>query len=418
VSQAGGRVAVIDVPLSRPARLLNGVQIVDAASHDPFFQPATSYPPALIADVTARFGTVAQDDCDRAARAPRVTRAAITQFVDLLVGRVRWKGDVARHLLDQGDWDLFVTVFGESHCIGHHGWHIHESSHPLHDRALAREIGDPVRDVYRALDAEIGRLLEALDRRTQAIVLLSHGMRPALDDKNAVLDEVLFRLDPSRPPLGANIFRTLKRAWHGLPTGIRRKGPVRSLMSAVTPGLRGALSIPHRHRRRCFAVPADTSVGAIRINLIGRESEGLVAPGAEYRGLVESLRRELAALADPVTGTPFVTAVHVTADLFAGPYLDDLPDLLVEFEQRHHFSAVSSPRIGTAVVPEMFARTGDHQNAGLFASVGREIPPAAIDRAIPVEDFAPTIGRLLGVPIEGVNGRVIDELLPRRLSVG
>ena len=33
----------------------------------------------------------------------------------------------------EGDWDLFFTVFGESHCAGHQFWKMHDETHPWHD---------------------------------------------------------------------------------------------------------------------------------------------------------------------------------------------------------------------------------------------------------------------------------------------
>jgi hypothetical protein len=41
------------------------------------------------------------------------------------------------------------------------------------------------------------------------------------------------------------------------------------------------------------------------------------------------------------------------------------------------------------------------------------ILPGPIDRRVPVIDVAPTLCALVGHPLEGVEGRPIEELLPR-----
>jgi predicted AlkP superfamily phosphohydrolase/phosphomutase len=87
--------------------------------------------------------------------------------------------------------------------------------------------------------------------------------------------------------------------------------------------------------------------GAIRINLRGREPEGVVEPGAEY----EAFRREIAAaltvLENPETGRPAVRWVARVEELYEGPRLRDMPDLFVEWDH-----GARSPR---SVLPGLVA---------------------------------------------------------------
>ena len=55
-------------------------------------------------------------------------------------------------------------------------------------------------------------------------------------------------------------------------------------------------------RMRAFAVPSNNMTGAIRINLKGREPEGLVEPGVEYEALRQEIIDALLALENPETG--------------------------------------------------------------------------------------------------------------------
>jgi hypothetical protein len=100
-------------------------------------------------------------------------------------------------------------------------------------------------------------------------------------------------------------------------------------------------------RARAFAVPSNNMTGAIRINLRGREPEGVVEPGAEY----EAFRREIAAaltvLENPETGRPAVRWVARVEELYEGPRLRDMPDLFVEWDH-----GARSPR---SVLPGLVA---------------------------------------------------------------
>ena len=56
LSDAGLRVAVIDVPKSPITEGLNGIQVVDWGSHDPEHPAVRCWPPELSEEVTRRFG--------------------------------------------------------------------------------------------------------------------------------------------------------------------------------------------------------------------------------------------------------------------------------------------------------------------------------------------------------------------------
>src|SRR5207244_11391471 len=96
-------------------------------------------------------------------------------------------------------WDLFVVVHGASHCAGHQLWRVHDPSHPRHDAGERDALGDPLEDVYVALDESLAELLAALDPSSMVMVLLSHGIGPHYDGDH-ILGEVLARLDDAFGP--------------------------------------------------------------------------------------------------------------------------------------------------------------------------------------------------------------------------
>ncbi len=57
-------------------------------------------------------------------------------------------------------------------------------------------------------------------------------------------------------------------------------------------------------------------------------------------------------------------------------------------------------------------RTGDHRPDGALWIIGPEVSPLELEQPVSNVDIAPTIGRLLGVALPGLDGRPI-ELRPR-----
>ena len=72
------------------------------------------------------------------------------------------------------------------------------------------------------------------------------------------------------------------------------------------------------------------SFGNIVVNVRGRERDGIVEPGAEYEQVRDEIAARLLELRSPA-GEPIVAAVHRREELFAGPQLEKIPDLIVEF---------------------------------------------------------------------------------------
>ncbi|SRR5581483_4035609 len=304
LSRAGRRVAILDLPYAPLVAPLNGIHVVNWSTHDSTNDTCRSFPAGVIEDLESRFGRPAPDHCDR-----EVQIIGHKALLDALRARAQNKLDISLHCLSQERWDLFATCFSEAHCVGHQSWHLHDPSHPRHDAALAAEIGDPLKAIYRMFDDALARLLDAAGRDAVAAVLASHGMGPLYRDESIVFDEILQRLHGDSGSQAGGLFRLLKRGWYAVPPPLRAAPLLKRVKAKVLPRLRESMLIPGRATRRFFAIQYSPHAGAIRINIAGRESHGLVRRGDEYRRLCEELRRELLALVNAETGAPVVERV-------------------------------------------------------------------------------------------------------------
>ncbi|MEA3003748.1 MAG: hypothetical protein QOH81_2536 [Sphingomonadales bacterium] len=412
IAAAGRRVAAIDVPHARAKPEGAALEMFEWGCHDRHFG-LHSAPPGLARALSAEFGFhpvlgpqpwrerhFSPDDFfarkGRRARGPaeegRLTRA--------MVAGVAAKGRMLRALLARQDWDLFLAVFGDGHAIGHQQWHLHDETHPRFDPA-ARDAagGDPILRVYKAIDAEVGRLIAGLSRDATIMLHLSHGMT-AHHDGTHLLDELLARLDGD---IGGPVRRAAKPLLPALQHAAARLGLPIGLTSAIGQALRGDRAAA-RARRRFFAEPNNSVYGGIRFNLCGREPQGRVRPEA-LDGLIAMLERELLALTNVATGRPAVIALHRCARHHRRAPDDAMPDLFVEWERSAPIEAISSPAIGTLRTRYTHWRTGDHKPDGLLIARGPGLAAGAGMPGLEVEDLGPSIAARLGISLDQVDGR-------------
>jgi predicted AlkP superfamily phosphohydrolase/phosphomutase len=420
LSEAGKRVAVLDVPLTRIDPGLRGVQVVEWGGHDALYG-LRSTPEHEARDLVARFGVhPLGGSCDADGRGV----ADYATLVERMEQGARLKGEWTCDLLARGGWDLFMQVFTEGHCAGHQCWHLHDRTHPAHDSAIAAALGDPLRRVYRAIDRAIGDVLAAAGD-TRVVIFSAHGMAHWYGAQ-FLLQEILVRLGaaeplPVTPPTTAARARSLAAsAWRRIPGFVRQRIP-RPHRPPAEPAL-PALTVDGR-RSRCFPHPNGLAVGGIRLNLVGREPTGVLRPGADAEDFIAWLTRALLDIRDERTGGPLVSRVLRSAELGRGENLDLLPDLLVEWTDAVPTGSravgagagarvrVSSPLIGVLEGENDFGRTGEHRPGGWFAVAGPGIAPGHLDHQPALIDLAPTLTALLGVPFERCDGRPIEAIV-------
>jgi predicted AlkP superfamily phosphohydrolase/phosphomutase len=404
LSEAGRRVAVVDPPKAPLESPLNGVQISEWATEDHDF-PAGSTPPDLLAEVT------------KGAERPEVRETSFTSrgeagladLRELLLDSLRVKLQMSEAILARESWDLFLTIFTETHFAGHLLWQLHDPAHPGHDPGQASRLGDVLREVYAGTDAALGRLLPAMGPDTLIMVYSINGIGPNYTG-NFILDDLLLARDRLQLPRGRQrLARVADWADRWTP------GVVYDAAYPVHRLVRRSLGLPVRDFafRTCFQTPTNGVAGGVRINLRGREPAGMVDP-ADYEPLCRQLARELAELVNADTGKSIVRRVIVCRDVYDGEHLDDLPDLLVEWTQAEPVEAVSSPATGLVRKHFLQHRTGDHRPDGMLITAGPAAPRGQV-APVSIYDLGPTITSLLGVPFgqaEGENRAVQLGLAP------
>jgi predicted AlkP superfamily phosphohydrolase/phosphomutase len=407
-SDAGRRVAVVDLPHSIPPADLNGVFVAEWGSHDRLWG-VKSHPAELLDELRGTHG-----DYPLWTRPwpPRTTArcdshdGTVEQYEqlldDLLVGIDRKKALVL-DVLGREEWDLFACAFSEGQCSGHQLWHFHNgTSQTQHER-----LADSIRLVYTRLDAALGDLITQAGPNANVLVVASHGYCVPTGGRQ-LIPEVLVRLG-----YGSGQGSTA-RARSKVPPVVRRL--VRRVLPAgTTASLQaraGTLPNPLDSPQTKAAEFDGDRCSWIRLNLEGREPNGSVKPGDEADEILEDIRRELLLLEHPDTGVRIVTNVRSARETFGDTHHPDVPDLIADFRTDIGvIDACRSDRVDVVRVPmhPPARRTGAHPAvpSRLWVSTrdgsGKGTP--GIGRAV---DLAPTILSCLGVPApDWVDGQAL-----------
>ncbi len=401
-SRAGLRIAAIDQVHTTTCAGLGGVQLTGWGLHDRNLV-RTSDPPEFLDRVRARYGKYPIWACDDY---PDSRRGQERLLRDLL-RCIEVKSSLLLDLLSAESWDLFTCVLTETHCAGHQYWHHFDTAHPMHDPRAPDALKNAIRTVYSRTDAVLGDLIAAAGREATVLLYTSHGMGPLVGGY-LLLPEVLVRLGMSSDEGRAG--RSLLRDFQGR---VRDRIPKRWVPAVQklgrNPLLRwiqepvGGLVYPLQSPKTRAAALPNNRVGAIRLNLCGREPLGCVEPGREADALLDELREELLALQQPESGEPIVKRVATAREAFGVDHHPDIPDLLVVFRNDlGELSGCRSARVGTVRVPVRNARiprSGDHTARSRLWAMGSGIPPGSRLRTGHSLDLAPTVLRHLGVPL-------------------
>jgi predicted AlkP superfamily phosphohydrolase/phosphomutase len=406
-SRAGRRVCVVDQVQAVVDPDLNGIQILEWGLHDRTFAER-SHPPELTMEIRRRYGQHPVRTCDGYGDS---TAGREQLLHDLLDGATR-KQRLLIDLMAREDWDLFACTLSESHCVGHHFWdclypHSNQEAYPESHR-------DAIRSVYQVLDQTIGALVAGAGAEAITIAIASHGIGPSRAGYQ-LLPEILSRLG-----MGSDRGQARGGALRAFQTTVKYNVPVSMLpalrmLAALRPvkALQrgaGALRFPlESPATRAAAVP-NNRVGGIRLNLRGREPHGSVEPGHEAHALLDEIRTELLRLKDPATGKPIIERVLTAEETFGRDRHPDVPDLMVVFRGgKGPIETCESERVGRIHIPYFSRRqhrTGDHSPNSRLWAMGPGLDAGARLSGASTLDIAPTILRLLDVPVpEDLDGR-------------
>jgi predicted AlkP superfamily phosphohydrolase/phosphomutase len=270
---------------------------------------------------------------------------------------------------------MVAIVFETTDSVQHMFFRYLDKSHPALKAGPARKSAAVIEELYKRMDDLVGRVAAGLDGRSALFVMSDHGFKS-------------FRR-------GVNL-----NAW------LHQNGYL-SLLPGKTESGEWFRDVDWS-RTKAYGL----GLGGVYLNLMGREAQGTVGPGAEAAALKAELGRKLSALRDGPNGPAAITRVYDRDAVYSGPYKDNAPDLIIGYNEGYRASWDGVTGVVKAVVIEdnTKAWSGDHcidpalVPGVLFSSLKLNTDKPSI------MDIAPTALELFGIaPPAHMDGRSLLE---------
>jgi len=351
ICEAEKTAATINVPMSDIEEMRGFVIPGFLSTHE-----GVPYPDSVKEKIRKRFkidkirGDLDIDILDRAATDPDLFFEKVNEITDEMA-------EISLFLLQEEGWDFFMPVFMGLDRIQHFFWKYIDPAHPKHEES---EYGRSVRDLYVKVDKIVGDFVKSVDDDTMVMVISDHGFCP----------------------IHAEIF---------VNNYLEEKGFVTTRSGKIV--TEDSIAISYGY-------------GDIWLNVGGREPKGMIGPGEDYERTREQIVEGLKEIT--IDGKRPIKDVRKREEVWWGPYLEYAPDLTIIFNvgyQAARWPEISAKGELGRYVNDNPRWSGGHDGThdpeevtGIFGALGPGVR-AGDEVKVHLWDFAPTILRLMGVPI-------------------
>lgn len=403
LGEHGRLVGVVNVPLTYPPRPVNGVMV--SGMMTPGEDAPYTHPTELKNWLKEVAGDYTADPYTSVDRTSTFLRRVLYWLERREAAHLR--------LLESRPFDFFISVIQALDPIQHHFWRVLDESHPRHDDDEARRLRPLLLRCYQAVDEVVGHRLGMLDGRTTLLVASDHGFGPVHRRFNVnrfLLEHGFLALegDTITHPLRSRVIEGIRTAGRMLDV-LNLRG--RLLDNRQREALRRRLdqsAAPAVDWSRTHAYYTGLTGQGLYVNLAGREATGIVPPSGPYEEVRDSLIAALVDLRDPDTGEPVVSAAYRREEIYAGPRVAQLPDVIFSLRDRPYLPSerMAAQAIIEPLPPE--SSGGRHHPEGIFLAAGPGIRWGEVLDGARLIDVAPTVLYALGLPVpEDMDGRVL-----------
>ena len=392
LSDCGREVGVFNVPITFPPEKVNGFVVTGMLT--PSGESDFAYPPELKDELLKRVDYQVEIDLRS------LVKGDEGGFLKGLSEGTENRKRALFYLLKRSEWDFFVAVFEALDLVQHFFWKFIDERHPQHRSDDAR-LRHAIRDHYKQMDQLLGDLLKVLGEECTVMVYSDHGFRPLYKDVfiyNWLEEKGFLKLKWNREGLKGRFLKN-----RGFP-------PKWMKHLVVKDHLGYSKSIAAIDWSATKAYFFSLSGQSIRLNLKGREPEGIVKDGKEYETLRERLRKELHELRDPETGEQVVEKVYVREEIYSGDFVSNGPDLVVATREGYVLQEGFGEELMMQAKQFQATRSGDHHPEGVFLVRGHGIRKGVRLKAAEIVDVTPTLLYLMGIPVpRDLDGKVLKE---------
>jgi len=332
--------------------------------------------------------------------------SCLEESYDLL----RERREVTLYLMENFDWDLFVSVFHCTDSIQHYFWKYMDPTHPAHDPEVSKALKEAIPKAYKIVDNSIQEILKTIDEDTTLIVMSDHGFGPIYKCvflNNYLRKMGLLSLSVEGAVMPIIIDKLLKTSRTRLP----------GLSEFI---LKASKTILRRIRSKVEDMPTPTDRFCEYIDWSQTKAYSLSALGdlsvnrrvlklrQEYENLIGYLIQRLFELRDPEDDEKIVDEIFRKQQIYSGPYLEKAPDLLLVIRKMAYMTSASL--VTNQIVGPSSGYSGSHRMEGILFMHGKNVRRGETLQNCSIMDLAPTILYLMGVRFPSdIDGKVLLE---------
>jgi len=397
LSRHGKRVIVINVPMTYPPKPVNGILI----SGFPAPSRGFVYPPEL-EPWLKRIGYKIHPGVEYEEGREDV-------FIRAIWEGTKRRAEVALKLMRAFPWDFFMVVFMGTDWLQHALWRFLDEKHPRYVPNKASKYRRALLQYYKYVDDIIGRMIAEAGPNTYVIIMSDHGF----GSLHKFIHVNIWLIKCGLLRLKNNFLTRFKKLLYTLNLTPENIYYLMSKLHLASVRHRLGRERGHRLIERLFLSFEDIdwnrtlafSLGSMGQIYINRKK---VKNPRTYLRLRHHIVTLLKGLRDPETGEHVIEQVFTKEQVYHGPLLYKMPDILflpkpgyISFEE-YEFAS-------NKVFSSSKTISGTHQLYGvLIISHPNLRGPTKLEPPPKIEDIAPTILALLNVPIpRSMDGRPI-----------
>lgn len=285
LSNSGKKVILLGVPQTYPPKTVNGLLVAGFLTPD--ITSDYTYPSELKHEIEKVVGKYILDAEEFRTEEKDKLLAEIYEMTEK-----RFK--LFRHFLTTKEWDFAMMVEMGTDRIQHGFWKFHDKKHIKHQPGNKYE--NSIREYYKYIDNEIAETLKLIDDDIAILIVSDHGAQ-RMDGSICVNDWLIQEgyLKLKEKPSSITRIKNLKVDWKNTKAW----------------GWGGYVC-------RMF------------LNVKGREPEGCIDP-EDYEKVLNELKEKLENIPDD-KGRKMNTIAYRRDDIYNGPYVNRMPDLVVSFD--------------------------------------------------------------------------------------
>lgn len=368
----GYKTGVINVPMTHPPTELDGFMLSWPLSNTLNY----SYPKSLLKEIIGAGGHFSPDIY--------VMYTGQKDYLKTACDITKKRLKTIQYLIQNKEWDFFMTVFPEVDRISHYYWQFTDQNSPYFKED--EELRNAVLEMYIKVDKTMGAIVDSLPEDTLFISLSDHGFRLGEIDFNIntfLVEKGYMKLkkveddkDSEMDQEGNNWFRT---TWYGQKYEVDWS---QTQLFISAPGSYG-----------------------VNYNLKRRQCDGIVKE-QEKEKLFQQLRKDLLEVRHPFKDRTLFRDIVKGNEVYKGKSEELAPDILLIPED---YSTMVSHHLK---MDELFSepeQKGMHCRDGYILFYGNSVQRGKQLSDCQIEDFTPTVLKYFGIPIpEYVEGTVID----------